>query len=51
MELHDVIAVVSVRDVHRWMLSTEPAPAIDYITAETLASQIEFATLIALTGR
>lgn len=49
VELHDMIAVVSVSDVHRWLLSPAPAPAIDYVTAERLASQIEFATVILLT--
>ncbi|MBK0297223.1 hypothetical protein IAE22_35880, partial [Bacillus sp. S34] len=36
-ELHDLIAAVSVRDIHRWLLSPDPAPAVDYVTAEALA--------------
>jgi G3E family GTPase len=47
-ELHDLVSVVAVRDVHRWLLSTAPAPAVDHVTAELLASQLEFATVVVL---
>jgi len=49
VELHDLVAVVSVQDVHRWLLSPAAAPAIDHVTAESLASQVEFATVVVLT--
>ena len=49
VELHDVVAVVSVQDVHRWLLSPAAAPASDHVTAEFLASQVEFATVVVLT--
>ncbi|PYY31668.1 cobalamin biosynthesis protein CobW [Curtobacterium sp. MCPF17_011] len=47
-ELHDLVTVARVRDVHRWLLSAAPAPAVDFVTAESLASQIEFATVVVL---
>lgn len=49
VELHDVIAVASAHQIWRWLLSDEAAPATDYVTAETLASSLEFATTIILT--
>lgn len=51
VELHDLVAVVSARDVHRWLRSPAPAPTTDHVTAEYLASQVEFATIIVLTDR
>lgn len=49
VELHDLVAVVSVRDLHRWLLSPAAGPAEDHVTAEFLASQVEFATVVVLT--
>ncbi|PZE76175.1 cobalamin biosynthesis protein CobW [Curtobacterium sp. MCBD17_019] len=48
VELHDLMTVVAVRDIERWLLSLAPSPLDDYVTAERLASQIEFATVIVL---
>lgn len=42
VELHDLVSVVSVRNIHRWLLSASPSPATDFDTAERLATQLEF---------
>jgi G3E family GTPase len=47
--LGELITAVASRDVDRWLLSATPTPADDFDTAEQLASQLEFATVIVIT--
>lgn len=47
-ELHDLVTVATIRDIDLWLLSAAPSPADDFDTAERLASQLEFATVIVL---